>query len=78
LKHGTWRALAIKTSDPEGARKAHPYHPLVAARRWQRDRGSELVATELVATELVAVELVATELVATELMATELRWWRRS
>ena len=33
LKHGTWRALAIKTSDPEGARKAHPYHPLLEVGR---------------------------------------------
>ena len=44
----------------------------MAARRWQRDRGSELVATELVATEMVATDLVATELMATELMATDL------
>ena len=43
----------------------------MAARRWQRDRGSELVATELVATEMVT-ELVAPELVAPELVATEL------
>lgn len=29
LNHGTWRAQPIKTSDPERARKVHPYHPLL-------------------------------------------------
>ena len=28
LKHGTWRARAIKTSDPERAEEGYPYHLL--------------------------------------------------